>query len=149
MDASFGTAGVVSTNAGDFDQLTDATLTADGKIVAVGWAGTTSSFNPFAKRDFEVARYTAAGQPDPTFGGGDGALTTSFGSFPQAHPISQPPFDSFDRADAVAVDDNGKITVAGSSYDPSDDDPTFLAMARYLQRRSRHDLFSRRPRGQR
>jgi uncharacterized delta-60 repeat protein len=130
VDTSFGTAGVVTTDVGR-DKVNDAVLTPDGKVVAVGQADYSDSHHPFSGMDFEVARYTAAGQPDLTFGGGDGVLTTSFGSFPQHIPWTEPEHDSYDTADAVAVDSAGNITVAGRSYDPTDQDPTFLAIARY------------------
>jgi uncharacterized delta-60 repeat protein len=62
----------------------------DGKIVVVGSKGD----------DFLIVRYREGGSLDETFSG-DGKKTTNFGGF--------------DSAEAVAVQDNGRIVVAGSS----------------------------------
>jgi uncharacterized delta-60 repeat protein len=79
---------------------------ADGKIVAVGGAA----------NDFLVVRYIRAGSLDPTFGG-DGIVTTSFGSNL-----------SIDDAVAVAVQTDGRIVVAGRAGSASNPQ---IALARY------------------
>jgi uncharacterized delta-60 repeat protein len=66
-------------------------IQADGKIVVVGESA----------GDFAVVRYLPNGNRDTTFSG-DGLVVTSFGSAL-----------SIDRADAVAIQSDGKIVVAG------------------------------------
>src|SRR5262245_46100970 len=53
------------------DFLSDVAVQPDGRIVAVG-----TGEPGFA--DFAVLRYLADGTPDPSFGGGDGKVTTDF-----------------------------------------------------------------------
>jgi uncharacterized delta-60 repeat protein len=66
----------------------------DGRLATVG---TSASYGPTV---MSVARYTAAGQPDPTFGT-DGLENLTVGTF--------------DNGYAVAVQADGKILVAGAS----------------------------------
>ena len=80
---------------------------ADQKIVVAGLAG------PPGEGDFALARYTTAGSLDPSFSAPDGKLTTEFGGV------------SF--GDDVAVQDDGKILVAGSDLAGTGD----FALARY------------------
>jgi uncharacterized delta-60 repeat protein len=80
---------------------------ADQKIVVAGHGG------PPFESDFAVARYTTAGAPDASFSAPDGKLTTDFGGV------------SF--AADVAVQDDGKIVVAGSDHAGTGD----FALARY------------------
>ncbi|MGV3658619.1 MAG: LamG-like jellyroll fold domain-containing protein, partial [Prosthecobacter sp.] len=77
------------------EQANDVVVQPDGKIVAVGTAHTGANDN------FALARYTADGEPDSTFGIG-GKVTTSLGS-------------QGDEAHAVALQPDGKIVVAGFS----------------------------------
>jgi uncharacterized delta-60 repeat protein len=65
--------------------------------------------------DFALARYDADGTPDSGFGGGDGLVTTPLGT-------------GTDEANAVALQPDGKIVVAGLSSNGSDND---FALARY------------------
>ena len=60
--------------------------------------------------DFAIARYTADGNLDPTFGNG-GKVETNFGSVDEGGFVR----DSEDDARAVAIQRNGKIVVAGAS----------------------------------
>jgi uncharacterized delta-60 repeat protein len=91
LDASFGTGGFVTTDLfGGNDRATGLALQKDGKIVAVGVGG--PSF------DFALARYNADGTLDTTFGSG-GLVTTDFGSFQSAN--------------GVAIQSDGKIVAAG------------------------------------
>ncbi|MEA2621702.1 MAG: hypothetical protein QOH61_612 [Chloroflexota bacterium] len=83
-----------------------------GKIVVAGSGRDTSE-----NADFVVARFTIDGDPDPTFGGGDGVVTTDFGGNA----------DFIDHG--LAVLPNGKILVAGSSLLASND--YRLSIARY------------------
>lgn len=77
----------------------------DGKIVVAG-----SSSNG-SNSDFVLVRYTATGGPDTSFGGGTGKVTTPIGN-----------------GNSVAVQIDGKIVVAGSSYNGSNSD---FALVRY------------------
>jgi uncharacterized delta-60 repeat protein len=121
--------GVTFTDFGNADTLADVVLAPGNKIVAVGSITASDSHHPFNRQDFAIARYTDSGQPDSTFGGGDGMTTVTFDIFPQTHPLADTG-DSFDFADAVAVDGNSNIVVVGRSYDPSDNDPFYLGVAR-------------------
>ena len=108
LDSSFGTGGKVTTA---FGFANAAALEPDGRIVAVG--GILVNRPDF---DFALARYTASGALDSSFGSG-GKVTTTFG--PTA-----------DFAQALALQPDGKIVVAGSSGFPQQRDGAF-ALARY------------------
>ncbi|SFL27181.1 cadherin domain-containing protein, partial [Azotobacter beijerinckii] len=90
LDSSFGTGGVVTTNFGSGDSAFDMTLQADGRILLAG----------SSNGDFALARYNADGSLDTSFNG-DGMLTTSLGSW--------------DGANAVTVQTDGRILLSGSS----------------------------------
>ncbi len=107
LDTTFDGDGIVVTDfAGDYDNAFAAALQPDGKIVAAGWAynGTT---------EYGVARYNTDGSLDTSFDG-DGKTTTAI-------------LSSDDLANAVAIQSDGRIVVAGSSV-VSDED---LTLARY------------------
>ena len=100
LDATFGTAGTVTTDIGSGATRAKAVaLQSDGKIVAAGWAIGSGA-------DFALARYNADGTLDDTFGEvvsgstRSGKAITSFSS-------------GNDQAYAVAVQSDGKIVVAG------------------------------------
>jgi uncharacterized delta-60 repeat protein len=88
LDPSFGGDGRVVTDFGGDDRSFAVAIQANGKIVAAGQA----------TADFALARYKSDGSLDPSFGG-DGKVTTDFGGF--------------DRANAVAIQADGKIVAAG------------------------------------
>ena len=93
-DNGFGTAGLVTlafTTLNDFGRAI--ALQADGKIVVVGQSSN------FSNPDFGIARFNADGTPDGSFGTG-GKLTVSF-------------FNSFDGAESVVIQPDGKIVVGG------------------------------------
>ena len=114
-DTSFSGDGVVAT---DLPEVTaehaDAlALQADGKLVVAGTA-----YGPNSGQNFALLRYAADGSLDPTFGGGDGWLTTDIATW--------------DGARAVAVQGDGRIVAAGTAewgFAPSFTD---MAVARYL-----------------
>jgi uncharacterized delta-60 repeat protein len=85
----------------------------DGKIVVAGRTWNGSNF------DFAIARYNTDGSLDKTFSS-DGAQTTDFGS-------------KEDYANSVAIQNDGKIVVAGSSGKFKDGylDSTNISIARY------------------
>jgi uncharacterized delta-60 repeat protein len=98
LDPTFGGDGKVTTNfGGGGEHAQDLALQANGRIVVVGSVGL----------DFGVARYLIDGTLDPMFGG-DGMVTTSL----------TPPAWSFDWANAVAIQPDGNIVVAGEAGSP-------------------------------
>ena len=113
LDTSFGGGGVATTDlGGPDDQALDAALLADGGIVAVGRTDALG----ILKTAFGVVRYLPDGTPDPSFGAG-GIVTTPF-------------FGKGAVADAVAVQPDGKIVVAGFADQASGFNSDF-ALARY------------------
>jgi uncharacterized delta-60 repeat protein len=108
LDPTFGTRGIVTTQAGSFNSGDDAVATYpatgtanDGKVVAAG-----SAVNGYRSKqpnyDFAVVRYNLDGTPDPSFGG-TGVVTTDLGSW-------------LDLAADVKVQPDGKVVVAGTTY---------------------------------
>jgi uncharacterized delta-60 repeat protein len=112
LDSSFGNGGLVATDfAGVTDDIAYAmTMQSDGKLVVAGRTGEYPAF------DFGLARYNSDGQLDQTFGTG-GKVATDFSSSDQAY--------------AVALQPNGKIVLAGISFNGANFDFT---VARYLGR---------------
>lgn len=111
LDTTFDIDGKVTTGfgMGAVDYASGVALQADSRIIATGRASNGTD------DDFALARYTANGGLDGTFGSG-GKITTPFGS-------------SHDRAYGVAVQADGRIVVAGDT-----DVGTFsadFAIARY------------------
>jgi uncharacterized delta-60 repeat protein len=100
LDASFGGSGTVTTDfgLGAEESVQDVAIDASGRVVAVGSA----HLEGFAS-SVAVARYTASGSLDPTFGGGDGLVLMHFDG------------GTWDSAAAVAVDSSGRIVVGGST----------------------------------
>lgn len=92
-DPTWGVNGIATTPLGVPAASTDVTVQPDGKVVAVGNAG-----SPIA--DFTIVRYLPNGAPDPSFGGGDGVVEVPIGS-------------EGNRASAVAVGPGGRIGVTG------------------------------------
>lgn len=110
LDASFGVGGKAVTQIGEDSGARAVAIQPDGKIIVVGY-----SYSPlFRGRDFAVVRYNPDGTLDPTFGGG-GAVLTDFGGI--------------DEANAVALQLDGKIVVAGSTTEAGI--PKYFALARY------------------
>jgi uncharacterized delta-60 repeat protein len=93
LDTSFGGDGKVSTPAGSAEAVA---VQPDGAIVTAG--------NDSLRLDFQLTRREPDGDLDPSFGGGDGIVTTSFGG-----PLGR------DEALDVALQPDGKILVAGSA----------------------------------
>jgi uncharacterized delta-60 repeat protein len=109
LDITFGTGGFVTTPIGTSnDRANSVVLQSDGKIMVAGYARI-GSYDEFA-----VARYNTDGVLDITFGTG-GFVTTSIGI-------------SNDRANSVVLQSDGKIVVAGSADNGSNND---IAVARY------------------
>ena len=97
LDPSFGTGGKVATALGANQAgAEDMTLQADGKILVAG-----STASPTGA-DFALARFNPDGSPDISFGTG-GAVSTDL-------------FGSDDSAEAVALQTDGKIVLAGVTH---------------------------------
>ncbi|MDX2688393.1 MULTISPECIES: DUF11 domain-containing protein [Streptomyces] len=99
LDTAFGGGdGVVTTALSDAPDVgataRDLTLQPDGRIVMIGDVGRTAF-------DFALARFTADGSLDTTFGGGDGKVTTDLGGY--------------NWGEAVVVQSTGKIVASGWS----------------------------------
>ena len=110
LDGSFGTAGKLIAPIGSADDEAFAVaIDGLGRILVAGsaWNGT--------DLDFALARFTATGAPDPSFGAG-GVVVTPIGP-------------ATDAARAIAIDGSGRILVAGQSADGLGQ--TTFALARY------------------
>jgi uncharacterized delta-60 repeat protein len=109
-DTTFGTGGLVTIDFGTGDSNLNAIAVApDGKIVAVGKTEANGT------ADWAVARLTAAGALDPTFGtAGSGKVITDF-------------FGFADEAFAVDVQSNNRIVVTGTDTGVNQD----VAVVRY------------------
>ena len=113
LDTSFGGTGVITTAVGeDGDQVFDAVLQEDGKIVVGGWAIDVATAN-----NFGLVRYNADGSLDTGFGTA-GKVITDFGN-------STP-----DIATAVAVAPGHRLVAAGATNFGDTPTDTF-AIARY------------------
>ena len=106
-DGEFGNGGLVTTTFSTQDDFGRGVALQAGKIVVVGQASNKVNSN------FAIARYTSAGVLDSSFGDG-GKLTIEF-------------FGSFDSAECVAVQSDGRIVAAGSTRNVS---TTALGMVR-------------------
>ncbi len=104
LDLTFNGNGKVITHIGDAtDDANDSAVQSDGKLVVVGTSGCCTNFA--TSEGFAVARYNADGSLDNTFDG-DGRVFTLSGIYGAS-------------ANAVVIQSDGKIVVAGSSYSKS------------------------------
>ncbi len=107
-DSSFGNGGRVFTAIGDSDDAAKGVaVQSDGGIVAAGYAYSNDG------ADFAAVRYTATGALDGGFGSGDGKVTTTIGSGP-------------DTGNGVVVQSDGRIVIAGESWNGSNWDFSLL-----------------------
>ncbi|RMI33501.1 NHL repeat-containing protein [Nocardia stercoris] len=103
-DPTFGDNGKVSTDFGGRSDVAAALAqTPDGKLVAAGTSHGTDTGDTIA-----VARYTADGRPDPSFGD-NGKVSTDLGT-------------RADHANAVVVQPDGRVVVTGSTLDAAQGD---------------------------
>jgi uncharacterized delta-60 repeat protein len=113
LDHSFGTDGIATTDlGGDHDQAFGAAVLRDNSIVAVGRTNALG----ILKTAFGLAGYSPDGKPNQNFGTG-GIVTTPFAGKGAG-------------ANAVAVQQDGKIVVAGFAFAANGIDSDF-AVARY------------------
>jgi uncharacterized delta-60 repeat protein/RHS repeat-associated protein len=116
LDLGFGQRGLATTAIGLWSEARGLALQSDGKIVVAGFTYNGSAY--YDTYDFAVARYNADGTLDRTFSD-DGWLTTNF-------------IDSYDQANAVAIQSDGKIVVAGTAYSTVSSANSYnFAVARY------------------
>jgi uncharacterized delta-60 repeat protein len=113
LDRSFGGDGTVRTDFGHSETAEGVAVDSPDRVIAVGesWNGT----GPHAP-DAVLARYQPDGQLDPAFGG-DGRVRTLIG------------YQS--GANAVAVDAQGRIVIAGWSFRQTPPYDEFFTIARY------------------
>src|SRR5262249_19285229 len=115
LDPSFGAAGKLTSDFfGNWDQANGVAIQPDGKIVAAGTAGHTTSSSTL---DFALARYNPDGSLDPTFGS-SGKQTTDF-------------FGNQDSAFGLVIQPDGKIVLAGYAHHGDDTSTSDFALARY------------------
>lgn len=111
FDLTFGSGGKVTTDLfGRDDQIFDLAIQPNGKIIAVG-----SADHDALGADFGLARYNGNGSLDTTFGDGGKVITDFFGGS--------------DRLSAVALQQDGKIIAAGTTF--NGDAGNDFALARY------------------
>jgi uncharacterized delta-60 repeat protein len=102
------------------DQAEAVAIQSDGKIILAGSVGNGND------ADFEILRYKVGGSLDATFDS-DGIATLDIG-------------DSTDRATALAIQPDGKILVAGYSFN-LDNSNSDIAIVRYKQNGSLDGTF--------
>jgi uncharacterized delta-60 repeat protein len=95
--------------------INDFVIQSDGKILAVGEAddGYKSGRTTIDNTDIALARYNPNGTLDTTFGSG-GKVTTAVSTSPST---TVPWENYYDSGRAVAIEPDGKILVAGTTYD--------------------------------
>lgn len=114
IDASFGVNGKVITPIGSSyaGYANSVTIQTDGKIIVAGYCLGVSNF------DFALARYTANGVLDTSFGD-NGVVITSMGALE-------------DKGNSVVLQPDGKIIVTGYSYNNATyQKRNYFALARY------------------
>jgi uncharacterized delta-60 repeat protein len=107
LDTTFGIGGKVITDIGSSDTAYSVAIQADGKVVVVGESYASNS-------NFAVARYNPDGSLDSSFGNGGKA----FADFT----------NQSDRAYTVTIQSDGKILIAGITYNGNQTD---AALVRY------------------
>jgi len=120
LDATFNTTGMVTTAIGSHnDQAHALAIQADGKLVAAGYSDNGT------QDVFALVRYNPDGSLDTTFNS-TGMVTTAIGG-------------KGDQARALAIQPDGKLVAAGSSYTGTQNK---FALARYNTDGSRDSTFN-------
>jgi uncharacterized delta-60 repeat protein/uncharacterized repeat protein (TIGR01451 family) len=128
LDTAFSGDGKVLTDLADDDQANDVAVQSDGKTVSVG----SSADNALSESRWALTRHNADGTPDTTFGVG-GTVTTPINNM---NPGLQ-----WSEANAVALQPDGKIVVAGYSWRDYED-CCWFTVARYNSDGSLDNSFS-------
>jgi uncharacterized delta-60 repeat protein len=103
LDGSYGDQGrALPAWAADWTEAEGAALQPDGRLVVVGRHGLPAADST----EWALARLTADGKPDPSFGDGDGFVGTDFAWAFRGRNA---------RASAVAVQGDGKLVVVGAA----------------------------------
>ncbi len=106
LDTSFDSDGKLTTNVGaSFEFIFKVLVQPDGKILAAGKAGITSSDD-----DFALVRYNGDGSLDTGFGGGDGIVNTDVNGG-----------NGDDGANDMALQSDGKIILVGFNVGLNED----------------------------
>jgi uncharacterized delta-60 repeat protein len=105
LDSNFATGGIITTIMGKNDRANAVAIQSDGKIVLAG-----TSWNTWTDYDVALARYDQDGIPDFEFGS-DGKVKTDIGA---------------DFCNAIAIQPDGKIVIAGHSYKDGNTREDFL-----------------------
>jgi uncharacterized delta-60 repeat protein len=125
LDMTFNGSGFVVTSINAvppiYDQASAVARQTNGFLVVGGL--TTVGAAPYTGSDFALARFTAAGSLDPSFGVA-GKVTTAFGPAPT-------PTGAGGGIAAVVIQPNGRIVAAGT-YSDTNTSTTDFALARYL-----------------
>jgi uncharacterized delta-60 repeat protein len=123
-DTTFGRDGQAVNAVGDIAWPREVVALPDGKILVGGAVFTFGDprGGP-APSDFMLARYTAAGKLDTTFGGGDGIVTADFGGG-DGHTA--------DRGLYLAVMGDGRIVLGGTVNGDPSDYARDIGLARFL-----------------
>ena len=110
-DPGFGSGGSVRTEiGGGTDHVQGIALQADGRILVGGWTS-----GGLTRADFALARYLVDGSLDPSFG----ALVQSADRHLAGGRAGGDPSD--DRANAMALQPDGKIVLAGETHAHEED----------------------------
>ncbi len=109
FDTTFGIGGKVRTSISTNSTAKAVAILSGNKIIVAGESRNGSNY------DFTVVKYNSDGTLDTSFGGGDGIVTTDFGS-------------SSDKVNDLAIQSDGKIVVVGSTYA---NNAEIFAVARY------------------
>jgi uncharacterized delta-60 repeat protein len=116
---SFGQAGKVITDLGQYEEMYGATLQENGKLVVAGTSGIGHPTRSYSLTDFLAIRYNTDGTFDKDFGD-NGKISTDFGRVEVAR--------------ALAIDKDGNVILAGYTGEWTFDgfDQSDFAFARYI-----------------
>ena len=124
LDSTFGSGGLVITDFfGNQDEINDIAIQSDGRIVAAGFAF--AGANPI-NNDFALARYNTDGTLDTTFDT-DGRVNTNLVTSAQVSGLTS----SLDIANAIRIQSDGRIVVAGFTAISGSTNETDMVVARY------------------
>jgi len=126
LDHAFnGTGSIIEDFGGSANSIGQAVLVLPGnQVVAVG--DTTHPGHPDS--DFGIAKYLGSGEPDTSFGGGDGRVVTDFDG-------------GFETVGDVLRQADGKLIVVGRTCHADDTDVCDFAVVRYRPNGNRDLLF--------